>query len=62
MQLVLAHLPHIVPAVTGIWFLVRFAVTARRLPPAGLTDGQLAAWHQSRRHGGRRRRDELASE
>jgi hypothetical protein len=60
MQLLLAHLPHIVPAVTGLAFLGRFALASRRLPPSGLDDAQLAAWQTRRRRGGRG--DELAPE
>ena len=60
MQLLLAHLPHIVPAVTGLWFLCRFALMSRRLPPSGLSDAQLAAWEAGRRRGGVLRRDHAA--
>jgi hypothetical protein len=57
-ELLLAHLPHIVPAVTGIGFLGRFALMSRRLPPSGLTDTQLAAWQAGRRRGVRMRRNQ----
>lgn len=55
MQLVLEHLPHLVPAAVGIAFLGRFALTTARLPPAGLSDVQLREWHKARRGRGVRR-------
>ncbi len=51
MGLVLRHIPHIIPAVIGLAFLVRFAIYARRLPPSDLSDDQLAAWERDRRGG-----------
>ena len=44
MDLVLQHIPHIIPAAVGLLFLVRFGMYARRLPPRDLTDEQLTAW------------------
>lgn len=44
MELFLRHLPHIVPAVVGLAFLVRFAVVTRRSPPPDLSDEELRAW------------------
>lgn len=55
MQLVLEHLPHLVPAAVGLGFLGRFAITSARLPPAGLTDEQLREWQTGRRRRGLRR-------
>jgi hypothetical protein len=55
MQLVLEHLPHLVPAAVGIGFLGRFAITGARLPPSGLTDAELREWQASRRRRGLRR-------
>jgi hypothetical protein len=49
MDLVLQHIPHIIPAVVGLLFLVRFGIYARRLPPNDLTDAELAEWN--RKHG-----------
>lgn len=48
MDLVLQHIPHIIPAVIGLAFLVRFGICARRLPPSNLTDDQLADWQRTR--------------
>ena len=53
MDLVLQHIPHIIPAAVGLLFLVRFGMYARRLPPRDLTDEQLTAWE--REHSGHRR-------
>ena len=56
MKLILTHLPHIIPAVIGLAFLARFTWYMKRLPPADLTDDELAEWqatHQGRRGGGR---------
>ena len=47
MDLVLQHIPHIIPAVIGLGFLVRFGIYARRLPPSDLTDEQLADWQRA---------------
>ena len=55
MQLLLEHLPHIIPATTGLAFLGRFALTSARLPPAGLTDHELQEWQRAHRRGGLRR-------
>ncbi len=54
MDLVLQHIPHIIPAVIGLGFLVRFGIYARRLPPSDLTDEQLADWQRA--HSGGRGR------
>jgi hypothetical protein len=45
-QFVLLHIPHLLPAVVGLGFLVRFGVYASRLPPAHLDDEELAEWHR----------------
>ena len=58
MQLLLTHLPHIIPAVVGMVFMGKFALQARRLPPAGLNDRELAEW--DRAHTPRRRRGRAA--
>ena len=42
----LLHIPHFLPAVVGLGFLVRFGVYAMRLPPAHLSDEELAEWHR----------------
>ncbi len=55
MQLLLEHLPHIIPAATGLAFLGRFTLTSARLPPSGLTDRELEEWQRARRRGGLRR-------
>jgi hypothetical protein len=68
MQAVIAHLPHVIPAVVGLLFMARFAVYATRLPPADLSDRELAEWQASRaarrrRHPRRRSRsDELQTQ
>jgi hypothetical protein len=54
-QLLLEHLPHLVPAVVGLGFLGRFTLTSARLPPSGLTDAELAEWQRERRRRGLRR-------
>jgi hypothetical protein len=54
MPAVIAHLPHIVPAVIGLLFMARFAMYAIRLPPPDLSDQELAEWQAA--GGGRRRR------
>ena len=54
MDLVAQHIPHIIPAVIGLAFLVRFGIYARRLPPNDLTDEQLAAWQAEHSRRGRR--------
>ena len=41
---VLSHLPHIIAPLLGLAFLARFAVYVKRLPPAHLSDEELAAW------------------
>jgi hypothetical protein len=45
-QFVLLHIPHFLPAVVGLGFLVRFGVYASKLPPAHLSDEELAEWHR----------------
>jgi hypothetical protein len=50
MELFLRHLPHIVPAAVGLAFLIRFAMVARRSPPADLSDEELRDW-QAGKHG-----------
>jgi hypothetical protein len=45
---ILTHLPHIIAPLLGIAFLARFAVYVRRLPPAHLSDEELAEWHAQR--------------
>jgi hypothetical protein len=45
-QFVLLHIPHLLPAVVGLGFLMRFGVYASRLPPAHLSDEELAEWHR----------------
>jgi hypothetical protein len=55
MQLLLEHLPHIIPAAIGLVFLGRFALTGARLPPSGLSDAELAQWQRERRRRGARR-------
>jgi hypothetical protein len=52
MQLVLEHLPHLVPAAVGLVFLGRFALAGARLPPSGLSDAELARWQAQRRRRG----------
>ena len=54
MQLGLTPLPHIIPAIVGMVFMGKFALHARRLPPAGLNDQELAEWERA--HAPRRRR------
>jgi hypothetical protein len=46
---ILTHLPHIIAPLLGLAFLARFALYMRRLPPAHLTDDELAEWHDRRR-------------
>jgi hypothetical protein len=50
MGLVLRHIPHIIPAVIGLAFLVWFFIHARNLPPSDLSDDQLAAWQRDHGH------------
>jgi hypothetical protein len=45
---ILTHLPHIIAPLLGLAFLARFALYVRRLPPAHLTDDELAEWHAQR--------------
>lgn len=52
MSLIVQHIPHIIPAVLALGFLLRFAMHARRMPPADLTDEQLEDWQRQQ---GRRR-------
>jgi hypothetical protein len=47
-QFVLLHIPHLLPAVVGLGFLARFGVYAMRLPPAHLSDEELAEWHRQK--------------
>jgi maleate cis-trans isomerase len=42
---ILSHLPHILAPLIGLAFLARFALYVRRLPPAHLSDEELAEWH-----------------
>jgi hypothetical protein len=42
---ILSHLPHIIAPLLGLAFLGRFALYVRRLPPAHLSDEELAEWH-----------------
>ena len=48
MRLVVAHLPHLIPALVGVGFLARFTWQLRKSPPADLTDQELAAWQEAR--------------
>ncbi len=45
---ILSHLPHIIAPLLGLAFLTRFAIYIRRLPPAHLSDDELAEWHAQR--------------
>jgi hypothetical protein len=45
---VLSHLPHIIAPLLGLAFLARFAFYMRRLPPAHLSDDELAEWNARR--------------
>jgi hypothetical protein len=54
-QLVIEHLPHILPAAIGLVFLGRFALTSARLPPSELSDAELSRWQMQRRRRGLRR-------
>ena len=47
-EFVLLHIPHFLPAVVGLGFLARFGVYAMRLPPAHLSDEELAEWHRQK--------------
>jgi len=44
----LTHLPHIIAPLLGLAFLTRFALYIRKLPPAHLSDEELAQWHADR--------------
>jgi len=46
---ILTHLPHIVAPLLGLAFLGRFALYVRHLPPAHLSDDELAEWHAQRK-------------
>jgi hypothetical protein len=46
---ILTHLPHIIAPLLGLAFLARFALYVRRLPPAHLSDEELAEWHAQRK-------------
>lgn len=48
MQFILSHLPHIIAPLIGLGFLTKFALYVRRLPPAHLSDEELAAWQAKR--------------
>jgi hypothetical protein len=48
MGFVLTHLPHIIAPLLGVGFLARFGLYMRRLPPAHLSDEELAEWHAQR--------------
>jgi hypothetical protein len=48
MQLVVEHLPHLIPAVAGLGFLGWFSWHLRTGPPPDLTDQELAAWQEAR--------------
>lgn len=48
MSLIIRHIPHIIPAVLALAFLIWFGVHVRRMPPADLTDEQLAEWQANR--------------
>jgi hypothetical protein len=45
-RFLLTHIPHLLPAVVGIGFLVRFGIYAMRLPPAHLSDEELVEWRR----------------
>jgi hypothetical protein len=47
-RFVLQHIPHLLPAIVGLGFLARFGVYAMRLPPAHLSDEELAEWHRQK--------------
>jgi hypothetical protein len=57
MQIVVEHLPHLIPAVAGLGFLGWFSWHLRTGPPPDLTDQELAAWQTARTT--RRKRDKL---
>jgi hypothetical protein len=63
-RLILTHLPHILAPLIGIAFLTRFALYVRRLPPAHLSDEELAEWHaeRSRQREQKRGRGQKASQ
>ena len=48
MQLVVEHLPHLIPAVAGLGFLGWFSWHLRTGPPPDLSDQELAAWQEAR--------------
>lgn len=48
MQIVVEHLPHLIPAVAGLGFLGWFSWHLRTGPPPDLTDQELAAWQEAR--------------
>jgi len=56
-QLILEHLPHLIPAVAGLGFLGWFWWHMRSGPPPDLDDQELAAWQEAR--SARRRRAKL---
>jgi hypothetical protein len=57
MQIVVEHLPHLIPAVAGLGFLGWFSWHLRTGPPPELTDQELAAWQEAR--AARRKRPKL---
>ena len=57
MQIVVTHLPHLIPAVAGLVFLGWFSWHLRKAPPPELTDQELAAWQEAR--AARRKRAKL---
>jgi nitrogen fixation-related uncharacterized protein len=56
-QLILEHLPHLIPAAAGLGFLGWFWWHMRSGPPPDLDDQELAAWQEAR--SARRRRAKL---
>lgn len=56
-QLIVEHLPHLIPAAAGLGFLGWFWWHMRSAPPPDLDDQELAAWQEAR--SARRRRAKL---
>ena len=56
-QLIIEHLPHLIPAAAGLGFLGWFWWHMRSGPPPDLDDQELAAWQEAR--SARRRRAKL---
>ncbi len=48
MQLIVEHLPHLIPAVAGLVFLGWFSWHLRHEPPPELSDEDLHAWQEAR--------------